>query len=117
LAKFIDVGVKFVADASDLDVKCNKSVEQLNASLTKTQKTLGLTYNENRLLTDALGRCVEGLSTAQIKTGNWVDELGRVRTHLGGFTDGVSRTLLATGAYSDDFLKGAVDSVFSCRDV
>jgi len=102
LAKFIDVGVKFVADASDLDVKCNKSVEQLNASLTKTQKTLGLTYNENRLLTDALGRCVEGLSTAQIKTGNWVDELGRVRTHLGGFTDGVSRTLLAMGAYSDE---------------
>ena len=102
MAKFIDVGVKFVADASDLDVKCNKSVEQLNASLTKTQKTLGLTYNENRLLTDALGRCVEGLSTAQIKTGNWVDELGRVRTHLGGFTDGVSRTLLAMGAYSDE---------------
>ena len=102
MAKFIDVGVKFVADASDLDVKCNKSVEQLNASLTKAQKTLGLTYNENRLLTDALGRCVEGLSTAQIKTGNWVDELGRVRTHLGGFTDGVSRTLLAMGAYSDE---------------
>ncbi|MBQ9800203.1 MAG: hypothetical protein IJO40_09730 [Thermoguttaceae bacterium] len=102
MAKFIDVGVKFVADASDLDVKCNKSVEQLNASLTKTQKTLGLTYNENRLLTDALGRCVEGLSTAQIKTGSWVDELGRVRTHLGGFTDGVSRTLLAMGAYSDE---------------
>jgi hypothetical protein len=54
---------------------------------------------------------------AQIKTGNRVDEFGRVRTHLGGFTDGVSRTLLATGAYSYDFLKGAVDSVFSCRDV
>jgi hypothetical protein len=79
LAGYIETGVKFKADASDLDVKFTRRVEQLNASLTKTQKTLGLTYNENRLLTDALGRCVEGLSTAQIKTGNWVDELGRDR--------------------------------------
>lgn len=41
MAGNIDVGVKFVADASDLDVKCNKSADRLNASLTKTRKTLG----------------------------------------------------------------------------
>ena len=79
MAGYIDVGVKFKADASDLDVKFTRSVEQLNASLTTTQRRLGLTYDANKLLTNSLGRCVEGLSTAQIKLGLYVDELGRVR--------------------------------------
>lgn len=103
MAGYIDVGVKFKADASDLDVKFTRSVEQLNASLTTTQRRLGLTYDANKLLTNSLGQCVEGLSTAQIKLGLYVDELGRVRTFQGGFASGVSNALLAMGAYSDEF--------------
>lgn len=62
-----------------------------------------MTYDANKLLTNSLGRCVEGLSTAQIKLGLYVDELGRVRTFQGGFASGVSNTLLAMGAYADEF--------------
>ena len=51
-----------------------------DASLTTAQRRLGLTYDANKLLTNSLGQCVEGLSTAQIKLGLYVDELGRVRT-------------------------------------
>lgn len=103
MAGYIETGVKFKVDASDLDVKFARSVESLNASLTTTQRRLGLTYDANKLLTNSLGRCVEGLSTAQIKLGLYVDELGRVRTFQGGFASGVSNTLLAMGAYSDEF--------------
>lgn len=103
MAGYIETGVKFKVDASDLDVKFARSVESLNASLTTTQRRLGLAYDANKLLTNSLGQCVEGLSTAQIKLGLYVDELGRVRTFQGGFASGVSNTLLAMGAYSDEF--------------
>ncbi len=103
MAGYIETGVKFKVDASDLDVKFARSVESLNASLTTAQRRLGLTYDANKLLTNSLGQCVEGLSTAQIKLGLYVDELGRVRTFQGGFASGVSNTLLAMGAYSDEF--------------
>ena len=38
----ITSGVKITVDTSDLDVKFTKSVEQLNAELTKTQRALNL---------------------------------------------------------------------------
>ncbi len=77
-------GVKIVVDTTDIDVKFTKSVEQLNASLTKAQKSMRLTYDANGQLVDALGRCAEGLSNAQLKLGMWIDEEGRARTFEGG---------------------------------
>lgn len=56
--------VKITVDTSDIDIKFTKSVEQLNASLTKSQRALGLFYNEQGLLANGLGQCVEGLSNA-----------------------------------------------------
>lgn len=94
-------GVKITVDTSDIDVKFTRSIEQLNAGLTKTQRSLKLTYNSNGELTDSLERCVEGLTTAQIKLGMWVDENARARTFNGGFADGLSRTELELGAYAD----------------
>ncbi|MBR2004527.1 MAG: hypothetical protein IJ991_10155, partial [Thermoguttaceae bacterium] len=99
MSNVISSGVKITVDTTDLDVKFLKSVEQLNASLTKSQKALKLVYNEQGLLTNALGKCVEGLSASQIKLGQYVDELGRVRTLQGGFVDGLSKTQLAMGFY------------------
>ena len=84
--------VKITVDTSDIDIKFTKSVEQLNASLTKSQRALGLFYNEQGLLTNGLGQCVEGLSNAQIKLGQYTDELGNIRTFQGGFTEGLSKT-------------------------
>ena len=95
-------GVKITVDTSDIDIKFTKSVEQLNASLTKSQRALGLFYNEQGLLTNGLGQCVEGLSNAQIKLGQYTDELGNIRTFQGGFTEGLSRTQLALGMYADE---------------
>ena len=63
-------GVKITVDTSDIDIKFTKSVEQLNASLTKSQRALALFYNEQGLLTNGLGQCVEGLSNAQISLDN-----------------------------------------------
>ncbi len=90
----ITTGVKITVDASDIDVKFLKSVEQLNAGLTKTQRALKLTYNEQGLLTNAFGQCVEGLTTSQIKLGEYVDEMGRVRSIQGGFVEGLTRRKL-----------------------
>ena len=94
--------VKITVDTSDIDIKFTKSVEQLNASLTKSQRALALFYNEQGLLTNGLGQCVEGLSNAQIKLGQYTDELGNIRTFQGGFTEGLSRTQLALGMYADE---------------
>ena len=95
-------GVKITVDTSELDIKFTKSVEKLNASLTKSQKALGLFYNDQGLLSNRLGQCVEGLSQQQIKLGQYVDELGNVRTMQGGFTEGLSKTQLALGMYADE---------------
>ena len=99
----ITTGVKITVDASELDVKFLKSVDELNAGLTKTQQSLKLTYNEEGLLTNALGQCVESLSTSQIKLGQYVDELGRVHTIQGGFTEGLNKSQIAMGQYADEF--------------
>lgn len=95
-------GVKIAVDSSEIDVKFLKSAEALNASLTKTQKSLGLTYNEQGLLTNALGQCVEGLSAAQIRLGEYVDELGTLHTYQGGLVEGLNKSQVAMGMYSDE---------------
>ena len=98
----ITTGVKITVDASDIQNKFTKSVDQLNASLSKNQRALGLVYNEQGLLTNALGQTVEGLSQSAIKLGQYVDELGRVRTFQGGFIDGLSKTQIELGHYADE---------------
>lgn len=102
MANQITTGVKITVDASDIQNKFTKSVDTLNASLSKNQKALGLVYNEQGLLTNALGQTVEGLSQSSIKLGQYVDELGRVRTYQGGFTDGLTKTQIEMGMYSDE---------------
>lgn len=113
MSNYLAGGVKITVDTSDLDVKFLKSVERLNAGLTKSQKALKLVYNEQGLLTNALGQCVEGLSASQIKLGQYVDELGRVRTFQGGFVDGLSKTQLALGFYRDEMgnVRNAADEL------
>ena len=98
-------GRQVTVDNEQFNIKFTKTVEQLNAGLTKAQKALGLFYDENQRLNDGLGRCVEGLSTWQIKLGMWVDETGRARTVTGGFADGLNRTELELGRYIDELGK------------
>lgn len=98
----ISTGVKITVDTSDIESKFTKSVEALNASLTKSQKSMGLFYDETGLLTNALGQCVEGLSNSQIKLGQYVDELGRVHTVQGGYVDGLNRSQIAMGQFTDE---------------
>lgn len=102
MANQLTTGVKITVDASDIQNKFTKSVDQLNASLSKNQKALGLVYNEQGILTNALGQTVEGLSQSAIKLGQYVDELGRVRTYQGGFIDGLSKTQIELGQYADE---------------
>ena len=94
-------GQKITVDNSRFDVKFTRSVQQLDAGLSKAKKALGLFYDQNQQLNDAMGRCVEGLSTWQLQLGMWVDETGRARTIAGGFADGLSRTELELGYYAD----------------
>ncbi len=102
MAEKITTGVKTTVDTTDLDVKFLKSVDQLNAGLTKTQRALKLSYNAHGLLSNALGQCVEGLSAAQIRLGQYVDEMGRVRTIQGGFIEGLNKSQIAMGQYCDE---------------
>ena len=39
-------GVKITVDSSDIDVKFTKSIDRLNASLTKSQRAIRLHYDE-----------------------------------------------------------------------
>lgn len=98
----ISTGVKITVDASDIKNKFTKSVDELNKSLSKNQKALGLVYNEQGVLTNALGQTVEGLSQSAIKLGQYVDGLGRVRTYQGGFIDGLTKTQIELGQYADE---------------
>lgn len=98
----ITTGVQITVDASDIQNKFTKSVDELNASLSRSQKALGLVYNEQGILTNALGQTVEGLSQSSIKLGQYVDELGRVRTYQDGFIDGLTRTQIEMGFYADE---------------
>ena len=98
----ITTGVKITVDASDIQNKFTKSVDQLNSSLSKNQRALGLVYNEQGLLTNALGQTVEGLSQSAIKLGQYVDVLGNVRTYQGGFIDGLTKTQIELGQYADE---------------
>lgn len=100
--QLLSTGIKINVDATDLDVKFAKSAEALNRTLTKSQKSLGLFYNEQRQLVNSQGQVVEGLSQAQIKLGYYVDELGRTRTYQGGFTDGLNASQKAMGWFSDE---------------
>lgn len=102
MANQITTGVKITVDASDIQNKFTKSVDQLNATLSKNQKALGLVYNEQGLLTNALGQTVEGLSQSAIKLGQYVDVLGRVRTYQDGFVDGLTKTQIEMGMYADE---------------
>ena len=86
----------------NFDVKFNKTIQQLAAGLTKAQRVLGLFYNKNQQLSDAMGRCVECLSLWQFKLGMWTDETGKARTIAGGFTEGLSRAELELGYFADE---------------
>lgn len=100
--QLLSTGIKINVDATDLDVKFAKSAEALNRTLTKSQKALGIFYNEQGLLVNSQGQVVEGLSQAQIKLGYYVDELGRTRTYQGGFTEGLNASQKAMGWFSDE---------------
>ena len=98
-------GRQVTVDNQQFDVKFTKTVKQLEAGLSRAQKNLGLYYNSQQQLNDALGRCVEGLSMWQIKLGMWVDETGRARTITGGFSEGLSKTDLELGRFIDEMGK------------
>lgn len=96
-------GQKITVDNSRFDVKFTKSIQQLDAGLSKAQKALGLTYDQNQRLNDAMGRCVEGLSLWQARLGMWVDETGRARTISGGFADDLTKIEQALGFYASEY--------------
>ena len=100
--QLLSTGIKINVDATDLDVKFAKSAEALNRTLTKSQKALGLFYNEQKQLVNSQGQVVEGLSQAQIRLGYYVDELGRTRTYQGGFVEGLNASQKAMGWFSDE---------------
>ena len=75
-------------DNQTFNVKFNKSIADLQSGLSKAQKALGLTYDQNQRLNDAMGRCVEGLSLWQARLGMWVDETGRLELFLADMLKG-----------------------------
>lgn len=100
-SNYLTTGIKINVDATDFDTKFAKMAEELNRTLTKSQKSLGLQYDANQRLVNSQGQVVEGLSQAQIKLGQYVDELGRVRTYQDGFAAGLSRSEQELGFFAD----------------
>ena len=81
-------GVAVPLDNHQFDIKFTKTVAQLELGLSKAQKALGLTYDQNQRLNDTIGRCVEGLSLWQARLGMWVDETGRLELFLADMLKG-----------------------------
>ena len=103
-------GQKITVDNSRFDVKFTRSVQQLDAGLSKAKKALGLFYDQNQQLNDAMGhcvnaqgKCVEGLTQAQIRLGQYVDEEGKVRTENGGFVADLTKIEQALGFYASEY--------------
>lgn len=101
--QYLTSGIKINVDISDLDIKFAKSADELNRTLSKSQRALGLQYDENQRLVDSQGRVVEGLTLAQIRLGQYVDELGRVRTFQDGFAQELTKTEQELGFFADEF--------------
>lgn len=93
--------IKVQVDTSGLD-KFSRSQEELNRTLSKSQREMGLTYNSQNLLVNSQGKCVEGLSKTQIQLGYYIDSLGRTRTSQDGFTDGLNKAQQQMGMYRDE---------------
>lgn len=92
------INVKLQADTADLDAK-----------LSKTQKELGVHYDQYGRLINKEGQFVAGLSQARIKMGDYVDELGRVRNANGDLMDGLDGVQQKLRMYIDEM--GNVRSV------
>lgn len=101
-SQYLTTGIKIKVDATDLETKFAKAADELNRTLTKSQKSLGLFYDEQKRLVNSQGQVVEGLTLAQIRLGYYVDELGRTRTYQGGFTEGLNASQKAMGWFSDE---------------
>ena len=96
-------GQKITVDNSRFDVKFTRSVQQLDAGLSKAKKTLGMSIDTMGRYVNAQRKCVEGLTQAQIKLGQYVDEEGKVRTENGGFVADLTKIEQALGFYASEY--------------
>ncbi|MGI5831403.1 MAG: hypothetical protein ACOX6D_02560 [Thermoguttaceae bacterium] len=85
------INIKLQADTTDLDAK-----------LSKTQKELGVHYDQYGRLINKEGQFVAGLSQARIKMGDYVDEMGRVRNANGDLMDGLDGAQQRLRMYIDE---------------
>lgn len=85
------INIKLLADTADLEAK-----------LSKTQKELGVHYDQYGRLVNKEGQFVAGLSQARIRMGDYVDELGRVRNANGDLMDGLDGTQQKLRMYIDE---------------
>ena len=86
-----NINVKLLADTADLEAK-----------LSKTQKELGVHYDQYGRLINKEGQFVAGLSQARIKMGDYVDEMGRVRNANGDLMDGLDGAQQKLRMYIDE---------------
>ena len=85
------INIKLLADTTDLEAK-----------LSKTQKELGVHYDQYGRLINKEGQFVAGLSQARIRMGDYVDAMGQVRNANGDLMEGLSGVQQKLRMYIDE---------------
>lgn len=85
------INIKLLADTTDLEAK-----------LSKTQKELGVHYDQYGRLINKEGQFVAGLSQARIRMGDYVDAMGQVRNANGDLMEGLSGVQQKFRMYIDE---------------
>lgn len=85
------------------NLKLKVDATELDATLGKTKRAMGLVHDEYGRLRNASGQFVGGLSLASIKLGDHIDALGRTRNAQEQLVEGLSAAQRNLRMYIDEF--------------
>lgn len=99
---YISSGVKITASVDDLEKKLDYIMGKTSRTISKAQKEAGVHLSLTGQLLNKQGKLVEGLTLTQIKLGQYVDEMGKVRTIDDQYVADLNKIEQALGFYADE---------------
>lgn len=95
-------GISITVSTDSLESKIDAVTGKFIKTLTKSQRSLGISIDQMGRYVNANGKIVEGLSQAQIKLGQYVDAEGKLHTSNGGLVADLNKIEQALGFYADE---------------
>lgn len=95
-------GISITVSTDSLESKIDAVTGKFIKTLSKSQRSLGMSIDQMGRFVNANGKLVEGLSQAQIKLGQYVDAEGKLHTSNGGLVADLNKIEQALGFYADE---------------